>query len=101
MADINTNLNNLRPSKPFGFNVAVAEHIIPQRTIEEISKTISEGAAAASGVSGIFDYLAKNEKVFDGSVQRELESLAVQEFNTNQILNNASPANGSRFNFDF
>ena len=46
-------------------------------------------------------HLAKNEKVFDGSVQRELESLAVQEFNTNQILNNASPANGSRFNFDF
>lgn len=101
MADINTNLNNLRPSKPFGFNVAVSEHIIPQRTIEEFSKTISEGAAAASGVTGIFDYLAKNEKVFDGSVQKELESLAVQEFNTIQILNNASSEKGSRFSFDF
>ena len=51
--------NNLRPSKPFGLNVKV-----PERTIQQISETVK--ANATSGVSNIFSYLAKNERVFDG-----------------------------------
>ena len=41
------------------------------------------------GVSTIFNYLAKNEKVFDGTVARQLDDLFIQDFNTKQILKNA------------
>ena len=74
--------NNLRPAKPFGLNVKV-----PERTIQQISETVK--ANATSGVSSIFNYLAKNENVFDGTVARQLDDLFVQDFNTKQILKNA------------
>ncbi len=74
--------NNLRPSKPFGLNVKV-----PERTIQQIGETVK--ANATSGVSNIFNYLAKNEQVFDGTVARQLDDLFVQDFNTKQILKNS------------
>ena len=74
--------NNLRPAKPFGLNVRV-----PERTIQQISETVK--ANATSGVSNIFNYLAKNEQVFDGTVARQLDDLFVQDFNTKQILKNS------------
>ena len=84
MADmLNQNLNsNLRPSKPFGLNVRV-----PERTIQQITESVK--ANATSGVSGILEYLEKNERVFDGTVAKQLDDLFVQDFNTKQILKNA------------
>ena len=76
------NSNNLRPAKPFGLNVRV-----PERTIQQITETVK--TSATSGVSNIFNYLAKNEKVFDGTVAKQLDDLFVQDFNTKQILKNA------------
>lgn len=74
--------NNLRPAKPFGLNVRV-----PERTIQQISETVK--ANATSSVSNIFSYLAKNERVFDGTVEKQLDNLFVQDFNTKQILKNS------------
>ena len=76
------NSNNLRPAKPFGLNVKV-----PERTIQQITDTVK--TSATSGVSTVFNYLAKNEKVFDGTVAKQLDNLFVQDFNTKQILKNA------------
>ncbi len=76
------NTNNLRPARPFGLNVRV-----PERTIQQITETVK--SSATSGVSTIFNYLAKNEKVFDGTVARQLDDLFIQDFNTKQILKNA------------
>ena len=74
--------NNLRPAKPFGLNVKV-----PERTLKQISETVKSNAT--SGVSNIFNYLAKNENVFDGTVAKQLDNLFVQDFNTKQILKNS------------
>lgn len=79
---LNAGSNNLRPSRPFGLNVKV-----PERTLQQIGETVKTNAT--SGVNNIFTYLAKNEKVFDGTVARELDDLFVQDFNTKQILKNA------------
>ena len=81
-SSLNNGGNNLRPAKPFGLNVKV-----PERTIQQISETVKSNAA--SGVSNIFSYLAKNENVFDGTVAKQLDNLFVQDFNTKQILKNA------------
>ncbi len=79
---LQNNTNNLRPARPFGLNVRV-----PERTIQQITETVK--SSATSGVSTIFNYLAKNEKVFDGTVARQLDDLFIQDFNTKQILKNA------------
>lgn len=100
MADfINNNLhsnlqnNNLRPSKPFGLNVKV-----PERTLQQIGNSVKNNTT--SGVSNIFNYLAANEKVFDGSVTKELNNLFVQDFNTKQILKEADTKVGQHFEMD-
>ena len=79
---LQNNTNNLRPARPFGLNVRV-----PERTIQQITETVK--SSATSGVSTIFNYLSKNEKVFDGTVARHLDDLFIQDFNTKQILKNA------------
>ena len=95
---VNNNLggnlnNNLRPSKPFGLNVKV-----PERTIKQINETITENAT--SGITNIFNYLKVNEKVFDGTVEKQLNDLFVQDFNTKQILKDADVSVGRHFEMD-
>ena len=85
--------NNLRPSKPFGLNVKV-----PERTIKQIGDSIK--TTTTSGVTNIFNYLERNEKVFDGTVTRQLNSLFVQDFNTKQILKAADKNAGHKFEMD-
>ena len=85
--------NNLRPSKPFGLNVKV-----PERTLQQIGNSVKNNTT--SGVSNIFNYLAANEKVFDGSVTKELNNLFVQDFNTKQILKEADTKVGQHFEMD-
>ena len=80
---LNAGNNNLRPSKPFGLNVKV-----PERTIKQI------------GINGIFSYLAKNENVFNGTVNKQLDNLFVQDFNTKQILKDADMHAGHHFEMD-
>ena len=85
--------NNLRPSKPFGLNVKV-----PERTLKQIGESIK--TSTTSGVTNIFNYLEKNEKVFDGTVTKQLDSLFVQDFNTKQILKAADKTAGHKFEMD-
>ena len=87
--------NNLRPSKPLGLNVKV-----PERTLKQISETVKTNTT--SGVTNIFNYLEKNEKVFDGTVMRQLDNFFVQQFNTERIMAAAdSHANvGRKFEMD-
>ena len=85
--------NNLRPSKPFGLNVKV-----PERTIKQIGDSVKSNAGA--GINGIFSYLARNEKVFDGTVTKQLDNLFVQDFNTKQILKEADTNTGRHFEMD-
>ncbi len=85
--------NNLRPSKPFGLNVKV-----PERTIKQIGDSIKTNTT--SGVTNIFNYLERNEKVFDGTVMRQLDNLFVQDFNTKQILKAADKSAGHKFEMD-
>ena len=85
--------NNLRPSKPFGLNVKV-----PERTIKQIGDSIKTNTT--SGVTNIFNYLERNEKVFDGTVTRQLDNLFVQDFNTKQILKAAEQPVGRKFEMD-
>ena len=85
--------NNLRPSKPFGLNVKV-----PERTLKQIGDSIK--TSTTSGVTNIFNYLEKNEKVFDGTVTRQLDNLFVQDFNTKQILKAADKTAGHKFEMD-
>lgn len=87
--------NNLRPSKPFGLNVKV-----PERTLKQLGETVKTNTT--SGVTNIFNYLAKNEQVFDGTVSRQLDNFFVQQFNTERIMADADPlANvGRKFEMD-
>ncbi len=85
--------NNLRPSKPFGLNVKV-----PERTLKQIGESIK--TSTTSGVTNIFNYLEKNEKVFDGTVTKQLDNLFVQDFNTKQILKAADKTAGHKFEMD-
>ncbi len=85
--------NNLRPAKPFGLNVKV-----PERTLKQIGDSIK--TSTTSGVTNIFNYLEKNEKVFDGTVTRQLDNLFVQDFNTKQILKAADKTAGHKFEMD-
>lgn len=85
--------NNLRPSKPFGLNVKV-----PERTIKQIGDSIKTNTT--SGVTNIFNYLERNEKVFDGTVMKQLDNLFVQDFNTKQILKAADKTAGHKFEMD-
>lgn len=87
--------NNLRPSKPFGLNVKV-----PERTIKQIGETVKSNTT--SGIVNIFNYLKVNEQVFDGTVERSLDSLFVQQFNTERLMAAADPnANvGRKFEMD-
>ena len=88
-----SNSNNLRPSKPFGLNVKV-----PERTIKQIGDSVKANAGA--GINGIFSYLAKNERVFEGTVNKQLDNLFVQDFNTKQILKDADMHAGHHFEMD-
>ncbi len=87
--------NNLRPSKPFGLNVKV-----PERTMKQISESVKQNAT--SGVTNIFNYLTKNEQVFDGTVSKQLDNFFVQQFNTERIMADADiNANvGHKFTMD-
>lgn len=85
--------NNLRPSKPFGLNVKV-----PERTLKQLGESIKTNTT--SGVTNIFNYLERNEKVFDGTVSKQLDSLFVQDFNTKQILKAADKTAGHKFEMD-
>lgn len=85
--------NNLRPSKPFGLNVKV-----PERTLKQLGESIKTNTT--SGVTNIFNYLERNEKVFDGTVAKQLDSLFVQDFNTKQILKAADKTAGHKFEMD-
>ncbi len=90
---LNAGNNNLRPSKPFGLNVKV-----PERTIKQIGESVKSNAGA--GINGIFSYLAQNENVFNGTVNKQLDNLFVQDFNTKQILKDADMHAGHHFEMD-
>lgn len=88
--------NNWRPFKPFGFNVMNVD--IPERTLKQLGDSIKSNTT--SGVTNIFNYLERNEKVFDGTVMRQLDNLFVQDFNTKQILKAADKSAGHKFEMD-
>lgn len=66
-------------AQPFGLNVKV-----PDRTLEQIGKTI--GDTAGGVIEPLFTYLEENENVFSGDVVKELNKMRAENFNTTMIL---------------
>ena len=67
------------------------------------NNTLNAGSAGSNSNNlrnGIFSYLAKNERVFDGTVNKQLDNLFVQDFNTKQILKDADMHAGHHFEMD-
>lgn len=79
----NANNNNLRPYRPFGLNVRV-----PERTLQQIGETLKN--TAKEPINGLFEYLSKNENVFDGTLQKESDSLYKQGADTTKLMRQAN-----------
>jgi len=76
-----------RTPRPFGLNVRVPQNPIGIRTQNLIKKTLVELATAP--IKQVVDYLKVNEKVFNGSVSAEIESLLKQQKITVELLQDA------------
>lgn len=62
-----------RPYKPFGFNIQV-----PERTIQQAGQSLEN--LIKSPTEPLFDFLEKNENVFNGDVAFEINKTQAQNF---------------------
>ena len=79
------NLNNLIKNRPFGLNIAV-----PHKTIEEVKKVIQK-EVEENTVNPFLEYLEQNEKVFDGTVQKEIRKYQAQIYTMGQAAREGQP----------
>ncbi len=78
----------------FGLNVKV-----PERTLKQIGKTT--GDVAGGVLEPIFNYLEKNENVFSGNIEHELNRIRTANFNTTLMMDAADEkVNGPKPKFD-
>ena len=77
MAESQFNFN--RPYKPLGLNVAV-----PERTIQQAGETL-EGLIKAPAAP-LFEFLEKNEVVFNGDLAFEINKVEAQNFTIGSAL---------------
>ncbi|MBO6273566.1 hypothetical protein J6O48_12430 [bacterium] len=77
-----------RAPRPFGLNVRVPQApVVGVRTQNLIRKTIVDIVSAP--VKEVIDYFKTNEKVFNGSISAEIESLQKQQKITVELLQDA------------
>lgn len=74
---------------PFGLNVKV-----PTRTLKEAQKTLEN--QVSSLWTPIFDYLEKNEQVFNGDVTEQINQYNRQTYNLGAIMRDVTESH----NFD-
>lgn len=92
MADSNFTFN--RPYKPFGLNVQV-----PERTIKQAGETL-EGIVKAP-TTPLFEFLEKNEEVFNGDVAFEINRTTAQNFTIGSAMRmEDEKVNGKNPSFD-
>lgn len=83
-----------KPFKPFGLNIKV-----PERTLKQAGNTLEQAATGA--VTPLFQYLEKNENIFNGDVDKEIKKYNVANFNTGMLLQQEdSRVNGEPPSFD-
>ena len=102
MSDTSTNsasFNNFfGNSKRFGLNIKVNVDV-PRRSLQEVKKAATKEAQQI--VNPFSNFLASNEDVFNGNVEREIIKTQAQLFNTTMILNDAEErVNGKAPRFD-
>lgn len=74
---------------PFGLNVKV-----PTRTIQEAQKTLEK--QISSLWTPVFDYLEKNEQVFNGDISAQINQYNKQTYNLGAIMRDVTETH----NFD-
>lgn len=68
-----------RPYKPFGFNIKV-----PERTVQQAGQSLEN--LIKSPTEPLFDFLEKNEKVFNGDVAFEINKTVAQNFTIGSMM---------------
>lgn len=92
MADSNFTFN--RPYKPFGLNVQV-----PERTIKQAGETLEN--IVKSPTTPLFEFLEKNEEVFNGDVAFEINRTTAQNFTIGSAMRmEDEKVNGRNPSFD-
>lgn len=74
---------------PFGLNVKV-----PTRTLKEAQKTLEK--QISSLWTPVFDYLEKNEQVFNGDISEQINQYNKQTYNLGAIMRDVTETH----NFD-
>ena len=83
-----------RPYKPFGMNIKV-----PERTIQQISDTLTNIAKAPS--DPLFKFLEENEQVFNGDLVYEINKITAESFTIGSAMRlQDQKTNGNPPNFD-
>ena len=92
MADNGASFN--RPYKPFGMNIKV-----PERTIQQISDTLTNIAKSPS--DPLFKFLEENEQVFNGDLVFEINKITAESFTIGSAMRlQDQKTNGNPPNFD-
>ena len=77
--------NNIIQKRPFGLNIST-----PKKTIEEVKKVVQQEVADIT-VNPFLNYLDENEKVFDGTVAKEIMKYQAQIYNMGQAAREGQP----------
>ncbi len=77
--------NNILPKRPFGLNISV-----PKKTIEEVKKVVKKDFEEITE-NPFINYLDENEKVFDGSVAKEIRKYQAQIYAMGQAAREGQP----------
>ena len=106
MADTNANFLNNSYNASYGFGKNVVSHggSNNESKVDVSIKDYGEVAnrSLSSLANPFFDFLEKNENVFNGNVQEEIIRTQTQMFNTGIILNEADEqVNGKAPRLDF
>ena len=77
--------NNIIQKRPFGLNIA-----FPHKTIEEVKKVVQKEVEDITA-NPFINYLDENEKVFDGTVQKEIRKYLALIYAMGQAARDGQP----------
>lgn len=77
--------NKFIPKQPFGLNIA-----FPHKTVETVKKVVKQDFEDMT-LNPFLDYLDDNQKVFDGTVAKEIRKYQSQMYKMGQVAREGQP----------
>ncbi|MBQ9244775.1 hypothetical protein IJ182_00740 [bacterium] len=79
-------------NRPFGLNI-----VAPHKTIEEVKKVVKQEVEDIT-VNPFLNFLETNEKVFDGTVEKEIRKYQAMIYNMGQASREGQPTTTFKMN---